>query len=69
MPDTLLADAQDLENKASVYQSAVAKAAQDAATAASSAASRDQAHLDLQAAVAKVVADAQALDTAPSPAA
>jgi hypothetical protein len=66
MPDTLLADAQDLENKASAFQTALAKAATDAATAQTSAAARDQAHVDLQAAIAKVVSDAQALDTAPA---
>jgi hypothetical protein len=68
--DTLLQDAQDLENKALAFAAADQKAQADAATAASSAQARSQAHVDLQSAIAKVIGDAQALDPsaqAPAP--
>lgn len=64
MADTLLADAQDLENKSQAFAAADAKAQADAAQAQASLAARNQAHVDLQTAISKVVADAQALDPA-----
>jgi hypothetical protein len=68
MSDTLLADATDCENKAQAFSNAAIKSQADATTAANSIAAMKQAHADLQTAIAKVVADAQALDTTPVPA-
>lgn len=64
MADTLLADAQDLENKAAAFQAADQASVAAAAQADALKSARDQAHVDLQMAIAKVVSDAQGLDPA-----
>jgi hypothetical protein len=66
MSDTLLADATDCENKAQAFSNAAIKAKGDADTAAASLTAMKVAHSDLQAAIAKVIADAQALDAPPA---
>jgi hypothetical protein len=64
---TIQDDASDLETKASAYADARVKAATDAATASASASAATDAHTTLQIAIAKIVADAEALDTSPTP--
>jgi hypothetical protein len=65
--DTLLADATDCENKAQAFSNAAIKSQADAMTAAASLAAMNAAHADLQTAIAKVIASAQALDAPPAP--
>lgn len=67
MADTLLQDAQALENAAAAYSAANMQAKADAAQAAVSAAALSTAHVVLQSAIAMVVSDAQALDPAAGP--
>lgn len=67
MTDTLLADAQSLENLASACLAALAQAKADAATAAASQAAAVAAHAALVAAIGTVVTDAEALDPSAAP--